>query len=355
MRFTRHLAVLSALVIAGTLGGCRSVGPSTIRRDQFDYSSAIADSWKRQMLLNIVKMRYGEPPVFLEVASVINQYSLEGQVQVGGSFNGGLTSKDVYSVGGNAHYADRPTITYNPLSGDKFTKSLLTPVPPDRILWLIQSGYSADFVFRLATRSINGVQNHVDLEAQHHPSDPEWGPLMAALVRIQRSNAVGMRLRSSETGPSVAMFFHHDDSESVMKDIEFVREVMNLDPDAREYRVVFGLPRNNREIAIQTRSLIEMLLELGSNIDIPLSHEEEGRARHVAVHEGEENYLIRIQSGPNRPDSAFVATHFDSYWFWIDKSDIYSKQTLTFMMFLSSIAETGSPVQAPVVTVNAGS
>lgn len=122
MRYSRPLVILLALVVATTLGGCRSVGPKTIPKDQFDYSTAIGDSWKRQMLLNIVKMRYGEPPIFLEVASVINQYSLEGSVNVGGNFNGGLTGKDVYGVGGNAKYADRPTITYNPLSGDKFTK-----------------------------------------------------------------------------------------------------------------------------------------------------------------------------------------------------------------------------------------
>jgi hypothetical protein len=29
------------------------------------------------------------------------------------------------TVGGNASYTDRPTITYTPLSGDKFARSLL--------------------------------------------------------------------------------------------------------------------------------------------------------------------------------------------------------------------------------------
>jgi hypothetical protein len=354
MTFRRHYLALLILLVTAFLGACRSVGPGTIEKDQFDYSTAIGDSWKRQMLLNIVKMRYGEPPVFLEVASVINQYSLEGSVNAGGNLNAGLTGKDVYSIGGNAKWADRPTITYNPMSGDKFTKSLLTPVPPDRILWLIQSGYGADFVFRLATRSINGIRNHVDMTARHHPSDPEWGPLLAALTRLQNSNAVGMRLRSTATGPTAAMFFNHKVDEAIQKDLAFVKETLGLDPNAREFVVVFGLPENNREIAIQTRSLIEMLLELGNSIDVPIDHVEEGRARYVPHHEGEEHYLIQIHSAPDRPQFAFVETRFDDQWFWIDRSDIYSKQTLTFMMFMASIAETGSPVQAPVVTVSAG-
>ena len=63
------------------LFSCAPVGPPTIARDRFDYTTAIADSWKRQMLLNIVKIRYGDAPIFLDVASIINQYSLETELR----------------------------------------------------------------------------------------------------------------------------------------------------------------------------------------------------------------------------------------------------------------------------------
>jgi hypothetical protein len=39
--------------------------------------AAISDSWKNQMLLNLVKARYAEAPVFLDIASAINSYSIE--------------------------------------------------------------------------------------------------------------------------------------------------------------------------------------------------------------------------------------------------------------------------------------
>ncbi len=66
---TKTIAVV-LLLLAG-LTGCASIGPATVARDRFDYITAISDSWKAQMLLNLVKLRYGDAPVFLDVASVI--------------------------------------------------------------------------------------------------------------------------------------------------------------------------------------------------------------------------------------------------------------------------------------------
>ena len=75
-----RLAALLACLAALALGGCASMGPPTIARDRFDYVSAVSDSWKQQMLLNLLKVRYFDAPVFMDVASVINSYSLEGEV-----------------------------------------------------------------------------------------------------------------------------------------------------------------------------------------------------------------------------------------------------------------------------------
>jgi hypothetical protein len=49
------------------LGGCQSIGPGTVARDRYDYSSSISESWKRQALLNIVKLLYMDPPIFVDV------------------------------------------------------------------------------------------------------------------------------------------------------------------------------------------------------------------------------------------------------------------------------------------------
>jgi hypothetical protein len=74
--YRKSLSIIALAMIV--LSGCASIGPGTVARDRFDYISAISDSWKSQMLLNLVKLRYGDAPVFLDIASVINQYGIEG-------------------------------------------------------------------------------------------------------------------------------------------------------------------------------------------------------------------------------------------------------------------------------------
>ena len=51
-----------------------------VNRDRFDYVVAISESVKRQTLLNMVKARCLDMPVYMDIASVISQYALESQL-----------------------------------------------------------------------------------------------------------------------------------------------------------------------------------------------------------------------------------------------------------------------------------
>ena len=118
---------LLLLIVCG-IAGCASIGPGTATRDRFDYTSAVAESWKSQMLLNLVKLRYGDTPVFLDVGQIISGYTLEGTLSAGGtifSTSGvapGVPNSSVM-LGAQGRYTDRPTITYAPLVGERFARA----------------------------------------------------------------------------------------------------------------------------------------------------------------------------------------------------------------------------------------
>jgi hypothetical protein len=107
-----------SLVVAGlacSVAACASIGPATVRNDRIDYGSAIGNSWKEQTLLNIVKLRYSDMPIFLEVAQVIAGYQLQstiGSTFTAGNFNaavvGPFTATGSATAAGT--YTDRPTV-----------------------------------------------------------------------------------------------------------------------------------------------------------------------------------------------------------------------------------------------------
>ena len=68
--------------IAFLLGGCGGLGPRTIPADQIDYSNAIGEASKQQVLLNVVKLRFSDLPSFVAASQVVAGYHLSGNASL---------------------------------------------------------------------------------------------------------------------------------------------------------------------------------------------------------------------------------------------------------------------------------
>jgi hypothetical protein len=204
-------AAATAALLAGVLlAGCAGVGPSSVTRDRLDYTATVAESWQHQMLLNLVKLRYGDTPMFLEVGQIVAGYQVQSNFTVAGnSFNlqgappGGISSSVGLSAQGQ--FIDRPTITYAPLLGEQFARQLLTPIPPAAILSLAQGGAPVDLIFRLTVQEVNGIRNRASGDLQPRPADPEFEDLIGRLRRAQREGALSMRVERSGQGAVTVM------------------------------------------------------------------------------------------------------------------------------------------------------
>jgi hypothetical protein len=74
-------ARLCAVFFLGGLGvlssGCTTgLGPWALRTDRPDYNQQIVRSADSEMLLNIVRLRYDDTPLFLELGAVVSQYGI---------------------------------------------------------------------------------------------------------------------------------------------------------------------------------------------------------------------------------------------------------------------------------------
>jgi len=263
--WTKGKAVGTIILLALLLAGCGGIGPQTVTRDRFNYVSAISESWKRQMLLNLLKTRYIDAPIFLDVSSVINQYSLEQEFGLGVSaelYNKGDPSFISPEVGAKGRYTDRPTITYNPLMGEQFARSLLRPMPIPGILLLLQSGYPVDYVLRICVQTINGLRNRRTGAIVGRGADTKFLELLALLRHLQAAGGMEINFRPIDNKETMVMFFRPPEDEAVTGNLKRAKELLGLDPDVREFRVVHGsFPKDDEEIAILSRSMIQVMGE----------------------------------------------------------------------------------------------
>jgi len=350
----RRLALPLLLLLL--LTGCPSIGPGTIDRDRFDYTTAIAESWKSQMLLNIVRLRYGDTPVFIDVPSVINQYSLQGRIALGGDWQPNEISDGSMEFGTEGIYSERPTITYVPLSGEKFTRSLLTPISPASLLFLIQSGWPVNVLLEMCVKSVNDIENISSASGFSRDRDPEFQRLADLLTKIQRAGAVGTRILRRKKWDVAMITFRRKVDPEIAADIQEARSLLGLAPDAEEIKVTYGTaPVEANEIALLTRSIMDILIEISAQMEVPPEHAAEGRTYatppEVGQGEGQIHPFCRIVSGTRKPSDAFAAVKNRDHWYWIDDCDRLSKGRFTFLMILFSLAETGGAAQAPLITV----
>jgi len=338
-----------ALVLLA-LGGCLSVAPTHLTTDRMDYGQVVAESWKRQTLLNVVRLRYADAPVFLDVASIINSHTIGGSANAQAGLTSGPTP-DVFALGGTEAWSNTPTVTYQPLLGDRFTKSLLQPIRPASVFQLMQGGWSADLIFPTVVSSINGLRNG----SAGAPSDPEFDELTSLMSRIQRAGNIGIDVEPRKDDQAVLLVIRKPGTSDVPGDDgRRVRELLGLAGDATQFEIVYGMfPRDRGQVAVLTRSMMEIMLNLGFGIDLPAADVASGRVL-VGLRQADEakgERLVHIRSGAEAPADTYAAVQYKGNWYWIDDYDVESKRTFTFLMILFSLAETGQGVAAPVVTV----
>lgn len=349
----------TALVGALALTGCTHLGPKTVAVDRFDYSTAIADSWKQQTLLNIVKLRYMDLPVFVDVSSVVSGYSM----QTGVSINGTLSSQTAVqgnfgSLGGQAIYTDRPTVTYVPMTGEKFLRGLITPIDPKNIFFLLQAGYRADFLLGLTVESLNGVRNRSAAAGSVREADPAFVRALELMSEVQAAGAVGMRVEEDKAkGQTAVLFFRRDDaSDDIAEKAAEVRRLLKLPAEQQKYLITYSPVRGaENELAVNSRSMLQILMAFASYMELPEEHLKNHSAPPtpgaVASETGQQP--VRIQSSKEKPAKAFAAVHYRDHWFWIDDADWQTKRALTAVMFFFTLAETGSSEKLPLITIPA--
>lgn len=271
-----------------------------------------------------------------------------------------LLGGNTATFGGTARFTDRPTITYTPLTGDKFLKAIMTPLPPESVFFTVQSGWPADAIFFATVGRLNGLKNQESSLTGLSAAEPRFLRAIELLRKIQLSDAVSMRVEqdAEKRNTTLITIRSKDISEATLADIKEMRQLLGLAQDATEFKLVYGaVAKNDHEIAMQTRSLLHIIGLMSAQVEVPPEHVKRGRAAPGFVEAdtpaGPAIRLARILSSKNKPTDAYVAVPYRDHWFWIDDCDLKSKRTFAFMMLLFTLSDTGQKETPPLITIPA--
>jgi len=351
---------LAILVLACCSTGClhpARVGPQSVPRDRAAYSSSLSDSWKEETLLNIVKVRYLDLPVFVDVGNVVASYTLGQTASVGATIaaSGGVGN----ATGGSVQLSNTPTITYTPLTGNAYIKGLATPLSPEVLFTAIQNGMPADSVLFSTFISINGLRNQrVGLDGIM-PADRDFHRVRKLMRDIQVSGAVRLYIKedASKHETRIIALRTKDISPEIMAEITELRRLLHLKPEAEEFELTSApLPSSDTEIAVQTRSIMDLMKNMAAQVAVPAEDVSQQKA-FPGFETGHDVPgvvpLIRIRSSKQKPSDAFITVQYRNSWFRIDDDDLASKLVFAQLMELFTMVDTGSRQNLPVVTIPA--
>ena len=366
----RVILLLAATILL--VSGCAAQGAKRIPRDRFDYNAAIAHSTREQMLLNIVRSRYLEVPVFLTVSSVLTQYEYDRSLGLGAIVESGAGTNDIFTGDTNLRFSERPTITYLPVEGQEFSAHLLSDIPADIIFAAAQAGWPIDVFMRIGIQRLGTVENmsfgelpasgYVDLKTQ-------FAEDFKKLKRFERVIELIFILADREV-IEVQQVEENGESWSYLIITDKVPE--DLRPLLGELRQLIGLTNRNRfritdrvtnlrsdELSIQTRSVMAMMEFMARGVEVPLEHLQEGRVIDYGLQTSDGEVArglipFRMRSSKSRPQNVFAAVRFNDYWYYIDHADITSKRALGLIIVLFRLQAPTPAGAAPILTLPTG-
>lgn len=363
---------LAVLISAACVlnAGCSSLGPRVVPGDGFNYNEAGLDTAKQQMLLNLVRLRYGEPIYFVEILSMISQYHLQASGSLYGWKNdlhgnlgpwlrtipygtdGSPSREDGW--GASLSYSDQPTITYTPLHGDEFAQRVMAPISPLVILYLTQAGWSIDRLMECCVQSINGIENRMtdDTGSGAAEKGGSFRRVAALFKELQNDGCIRFGTEIEDGIP--LLYVYPPALAGCQPQLEELRHLLGITEPFEKLRIVTSSsPARPGELAIVPRSLLATMYELSNAVAAPEDHSRSGEVAAAPTNEQAERWLAIRNSRVPRQD-AHVQVFSNGYWFYVSKADWTSKRTFALLNYLFSMQSAGTLKGVPVLTVQAG-
>lgn len=356
MNFVRNTLVITLLF---AVSGCNTIGPRTIPGARLNYNVAIARSADEQLLLNLVRLKYRDTPLFLEVTSVSTQYVMSYGVSASGS----LTDPLDRDAGASLGFVEKPTVQYAPLQGGKFVTQILSPISLETLALLAQSGWSTERILRLCIQDMGPLENAATASGPTPEIAPKYRAFReaAAVIRqLQQHRALELGVATEGDRRKLVMHL----TEDAQSDAERVKLFALLGVPAPVTELVFSEGFGggaNGDLRIQTRSLMGVLYYLSQNVQVPERHRKNGLVTNTVTDSGAPfdwaevlGDLFTVRSQWTEPKNANVKVNYRGTWFYIDDRDLATKSTFGMLGQLFFLQAGEIRNMTPALTLSLG-
>jgi len=363
-----------ALFLIFALSGCQSkFGPGALKNTHAPYNQAVVQTLNEQMLLNLVRMKYRDKPFFLKVGSITasltfaGSLGMETELAVG---SGGSLLEPQFGIS----YADKPTISYTPLQGEDFLKSVLSSLPLQAVLVMTQSGWSVERIFGLCMERINDLYNAPRASGPTPGEEPVYRKFkrLMTLFRILQLNGdleIGPDLNLDSNDRDLVILFelsniNHDVLVEISDLLEYsTKSTVSIKRNKSTNKVIINNDFINSkpgEINVRTRSISSIMYYLSQNVHIPEKHVEAGLVTVTKTLDGEGEFdwgetpagsMFEVSVSEDYPENAFIAVPYRDHWFYIVDNDLHTKSTFMLLTQLFDLQAGQTKYTGPTLTL----
>lgn len=402
---------LGALCIASSSLVACTLGPRALHVSSAQYNHAIRRTIDEQLLLNLVRLKYRDSPLFIEIGTISAQFQFNAGAGVSRSIRSGVLN-DSWTYSGSLGFQDKPTITFSPLRGEDFVQRLMSPFDLETLMLLYYSGWSIDRFMRLTVQQANRLENAPSAAGPTPDAAPRYAEFARAtsiLRSLQIEGLVSIGYESErkvvatglskdavatldplelvdrgyhiEVDPNLQTssilvssekrpFFRIDPAALGRKDVVELLALLDLDGEQLKdaggrLPLGSGVATSNGKfdtLTLTMRSLIGTLFFLSQGIEVPASHVRKGLVTKTLTADGEPfewsevtGDLLRVHSSRILPPrGAAVAVRYRGHWFYIEDDDLGSKSTFALLGQIFSLQSGNTKVAAPVLTIPVG-
>jgi len=346
--------LLACLPVLSLVAACHTVGPESIARGRAAYTDVITRTNDEQLLITLVRLRYGEATTMLMVTAVNSQveWNIGSGIQVGvgpsNTYDGNLVP---FSI--DSSYRESPTISYQPLSGEHYLKELVTPISLDLFGLLVDNAADTEWMLKVLTASLAGLDNPVHYESARASQLARALELMAGLRRAG-ALSFAYEVDDDDEVRKVELVIDYRAEATRAQATELLELVHQPLPEPSTERLHLPLQMGRlvtgpQVLRLQTRSTLELMHLAARGVEVPEGQLQAGIA--AATPAASASAFLHVSNALEPPVDPFVAVQYRGYWFWIESNDTQSKRGFVTMQMLLQSCLSDERDRSPQLTL----